>query len=135
MLGKLVLLFWWCRRRQKRKERAAAAAGGNGRVAGQSPNSSEKGLLGSSPHGTNSSPTMGGDTLYAGSHAAKSAESGMSPHIGAGAAGGAAGAMAGEALGGGGGERSGVVLPRVRDENSHVGGFIETGAEVNVLWP
>lgn len=74
---------------------------------------------------------MGGDTLYAGSHAAKSAESGMSPHLGAaGMVGGAAGAAAM-----GGGERSGVVLPRVRDENSNAGRFIETGAEVSVLWP
>lgn len=72
---------------------------------------------------------MGGGTLYAGSGHAKSAESGF---IGAGmAATGAAAAMAGTA----GGERAGNVLPRVRDENQNAAKFIETGAEVTVLWP
>lgn len=133
MVGKLVLLFWWCRRRQKRKDAKLS----------QQPNNSEKGLIGTggSQNGTNgsgSSPTMGGDTLYAGSAHAKSAESGL---IGGGLAGVGAGTALGRALGGDEGasggmpERAGVVLPRVRDENQNGEKYIETGAEVRVLWP
>jgi len=133
MVGKLILLFWWCRRRQKHKDAKLS----------QQPNNSEKGLIGTggSQNGTNgsgSSPTMGGDTLYAGSAHAKSAESGL---IGGGLAGAGAGTALGRALGGdegaGGGmpERAGVVLPRVRDENQNGEKYIETGAEVRVLWP
>ncbi|KAK1923324.1 hypothetical protein DB88DRAFT_346524 [Papiliotrema laurentii] len=119
LLG-LLLLGLLCLRRRRR---------GNQGVSGRQPNTSEKGLLGTSTHAARSSPTMGGGTLYAGSGHAKSAESGF---IGAGmAATGAAAAMAGTA----GGERAGNVLPRVRDENQNAAKFIETGAEVTVLWP
>lgn len=81
---------------------------------------------------------MGGQTLYAGSgHAAKSAESSlMAPRYGAGAASGFGAGMLGAGLATGPGERvGGVVLPRVRDENQNGDIFIETGAEVHVLWP
>jgi hypothetical protein len=63
---------------------------------------------------------------------------------GAGAAAGAAGAAAGLGLtgataggfaGGTGNRHSGVVLPRVRDENQSAERWIETGSEVSVLWP
>ncbi|GFZ51123.1 hypothetical protein JCM24511_08881 [Saitozyma sp. JCM 24511] len=63
---------------------------------------------------------------------------------GAGAAAGAAGAAAGLGLtgataggfaGGTGNRHSGVVLPRVRDENQTAERWIETGSEVSVLWP
>lgn len=87
---------------------------------------------------------MGGQTLYASSgHAAKSAESSlMTPRFGAGsaasgaAAGGFGAGMLGAGLAAGPGERvGGVVLPRVRDENQNGDVYIETGAEVTVLWP
>jgi hypothetical protein len=72
-----------------------------------------------------STPTMGGDTLYSG-HGARSTEGtglGLAPA-----------AMIGS--GGGDGMRnSGVVLPRVKDENQSGDRWIETGAEVSVLWP
>lgn len=104
-------------------------------------NSSEKGLL--KQHGgpaAASTPTMGGDTLY--SHN-KSAEgmgmgTGMASPTGlgiAGAAGAGAGAMAFAEGTGPGMRNSGVVLPRVKDENQSGEKWIETGAEVSVLWP
>jgi len=136
LIGKLALLFWWCRRRQARKD-------SNKNKLSQQPNNSEKGLIGAggSPNGTNgsgSSPTMGGDTLYGSANGAKSAESGlMGGFAGAGAGMGMGAAAAGAAGGAGGGvpERAGVVLPRVRDENQNGEKYIETGAEVRVLWP
>ena len=68
---------------------------------------------------------MGGDTLYGGSGGKGSVE-------GAGILGGVGGLAAGAAPG----ERtSGVVLPRVRDENQSGERWIDTGAEVTVLWP
>ena len=89
--------------------------------------SSEKGLLGS--HGgaaAASTPTMGGDTLYSGHGNKASMEGGSGLGLGAGAA----------AFAGGPGMRnSGVVLPRVKDENQSGDRWIETGSEVTVLWP
>ena len=66
--------------------------------------------------------------------------SGSASGLGIGAAAGAgagAGAMSlgGAALGGPGMRNSGIVLPRVRDENQSGERWIETGAEVHVLWP
>jgi hypothetical protein len=87
--------------------------------------SSEKGLLKS--HGgpaAASTPTMGGDTLYSG-HGRSTEGTGL-------------GLTSAAALGAGGeaGMRnSGVVLPRVKDENQSGDRWIETGAEVSVLWP
>lgn len=84
-------------------------------------------------HGNNSSPTMGGDTLYSG-HKGSSAESGAmltGAAVGAGAA--AAGVRGTSNVPGD--RTSGVVLPRVRDENQGGERWIETGAEVTVLWP
>lgn len=94
-------------------------------------NSSEKGLLGNH-HGAAaaaSTPTMGGDTLYSGNKGSTDA--------GFGGAGAGLGAAAAGAFGAGGpGMRnSGVVLPRVKDENQSGDRWIETGAEVHVLWP
>jgi len=60
------------------------------------------------------------------------------PGAGAGAATGlglGAGAAAFAANGGPGMRNSGVVLPRVKDENQSGDRWIETGAEVSVLWP
>ena len=76
---------------------------------------------------------MDNNTIYAGSGHAKSAESGLmnsTAGLGIGAA-----AAGGAALSHGVGERAGVVLPRVRDDNSNNDKYIETGAEVTVLWP
>jgi hypothetical protein len=100
-------------------------------------NSSEKGLL--AKHGGSaaaaSTPTMGGDTLYsAHGRSTEGTGLGLAPAamIGAGAGLGAgAAAGAGEA----GMRNSGVVLPRVKDENQSGDRWIETGAEVSVLWP
>ena len=88
-------------------------------------NSSEKGLLSTSRSAAAiSSPTMGGNDSY---------EHGSGSPDGAGMLGVPAGAAAGGMLPG---ERtSGVVLPRVRDENQSGNRWIETGAEVSVLWP
>jgi hypothetical protein len=89
-------------------------------------NSSEKGLLKS--HGgpaAASTPTMGGDTLYSG-HGRSTEGTGLGLSSAA-----ALGAGAGEA----GMRNSGVVLPRVKDENQSGDRWIETGAEVSVLWP
>jgi hypothetical protein len=84
---------------------------------------------------------MGGDTLY--SHN-KSME-GMGSGAGSSGAGAGAGAATGLGLGaaagafaagtGPGMRNSGVVLPRVKDENQSGDRWIETGAEVSVLWP
>lgn len=86
---------------------------------------------------------MGGDTLYSG-HNKSSAFSlgGAGTGLGIAAAGGA-GAAAGATIAGGMGNptgpgmrTSGIVLPRVKDENqSGADKWIETGAEVSVLWP
>lgn len=93
-------------------------------------NSSEKGLLGNHHAGAAaaSTPTMGGDTLYSGNKGSTDAGFGTGAGIGAAAAG-AFGA------GGPGMRNSGVVLPRVKDENQSGDRWIETGAEVHVLWP
>lgn len=99
-----------------------------------------------------SSPTMGGDTLYSGHNQSMDSAGmlgggggtspGLMSGLGIGAAGAAAGAGLGAAAGGGGGgggpgmRTSGIVLPRVRDENaSGADKYIETGSEVSVLWP
>jgi hypothetical protein len=79
---------------------------------------------------------MGGDTLYAGSgHIGSGTGLGLSTAaLGAGA--GAGAGFGGYAPGEGPGMRnSGVVLPRVKDENQSGDRWIETGAEVSVLWP
>jgi hypothetical protein len=104
-------------------------------------NSSEKGLIGRHGAAAASTPTMGGDTLY--SHN-KSME-GMGSGAGSSGAGAGAGAATGLGLGaaagafaagtGPGMRNSGVVLPRVKDENQSGDRWIETGAEVSVLWP
>lgn len=122
----------------------------SGKNADTNPNSSEKGLLGRNHQGATSAstPTMGGDTLYSGmgrsTDAGFGAGAGAGAGIGAGAAatglgigaGAGAGAGAGGApLGGPGMRNSGIVLPRVRDENQSGDRWIETGAEVHVLWP
>jgi hypothetical protein len=99
---------------------------------------------------------MGGDTVYSGHNksalssgllggAGNRASAGTIPGMlsalslgGAGAGlGAAAGAgAAGAALSGPGVRTSGIVLPRVRDENQTASDkWIETGAEVSVLWP
>lgn len=100
-------------------------------------NSSEKGLLKS--HGgpaAASTPTMGGDTLYSG-HGRSTEGTGLgltsAAALGAGGAGYAAASGAGGS--GEGMRNSGVVLPRVKDENQSGDRWIETGAEVSVLWP
>ncbi|ORY26810.1 hypothetical protein BCR39DRAFT_448703, partial [Naematelia encephala] len=97
-------------------------------------NSSEKGLLGHSAAAHGSSPTMGGeDTLYSGHKGSNEGSSMMAGGSGGAAAGVGAGGLA---PGGQPGERtSGVVLPRVRDENQGGDRWIETGNEVSVLWP
>ncbi len=96
-------------------------------------NSSEKGLLGNQSAAAKSSPTMGGDTLYGGS----GGSGGKGSVEGAGTIGLRDGVGMGSlAHGAAPGERtSGVVLPRVRDENQSGDRYIETGAEVSVLWP
>jgi hypothetical protein len=84
---------------------------------------------------------MGGDTLYSGSGSGNgsgrnSDGAGMGGAIGGILAGAGAAHMGGSGGGGMPGERtSGVVLPRVRDENQSGDRWIETGAEVTVLWP
>ncbi|WVQ95432.1 hypothetical protein IAU59_002529 [Kwoniella sp. CBS 9459] len=114
-------------------------------------NTSEKGLLGLGNHSSGmanvSSPTMGGDTLYApsaygvGHSNGKYGKSGSISPDGAGAglglgASAAAVAAGSGAFGGAPGNRnSGTVLPRVRDENQNGNVWIEPGMEVTVLWP
>ncbi|OCF45612.1 hypothetical protein I317_00514 [Kwoniella heveanensis CBS 569] len=115
-------------------------------------NTSEKGLLGLGNHSSAmanvSSPTMGGDTLYAPSaygigHSNGGNKYGKSGSIspdgaglGLGATAAAAAAAGSSAFGGGPGNRnSGTVLPRVRDENQNGNVWIEPGMEVTVLWP
>ena len=103
-------------------------------------NSSEKGLLKHGGPAAASTPTMGGDTLYSGSgHIGSGTGLGLSTAAlgaGAGAAAGAGAGYGGYAPGEGPGMRnSGVVLPRVKDENQSGDRWIETGAEVSVLWP
>lgn len=101
--------------------------------------SSEKGLLGSTgglalgQSGINaSSPTMGGDTLYSGRPT--SSVDGQMPNQGFSGVGLGGAVMAG--VGSRPGERSsGIVLPRVKDENQNGNRWIETGADVTVLWP
>ena len=85
---------------------------------------------------------MGGDTLYSGMGRSTDAGFGAGPSTaalsGAGGAGAATGLGIGAgaaAMGGPGMRNSGIVLPRVRDENQSGDRWIETGAEVHVLWP
>lgn len=107
------------------------------------PNSSEKGLLGTHQSAAAaSSPTMGGDTLYSGkgngaSGGSKSSQEGVLGSTAALGAGAGVGAAAAGAFGGmqAGTRSSGIVLPRVRDENQSGDRWIETGSEVTVLWP
>jgi len=150
LLALLAFLALFCIRRRRSNKRnstqsypagsmAQTSQSGHGHgfgsffsTGGAAPNSSEKGLLGHQSAAAKSSPTMGGDTLYSG----KAGNLGESSAAGAGAG---AGLLAVGGSGGGGGmpgERtSGVVLPRVRDENQSGDRWIETGAEVTVLWP
>jgi hypothetical protein len=103
-------------------------------------------LIGGSHAAGVASPTMDGDTLYSGYN--RSADSngllGSGNHPGSGTPGmmsalSLGGAGAGMAMGnpnGPGMRTSGIVLPRVKDENQTAPDkWIETGAEVSVLWP
>ena len=95
-------------------------------------NPSEKGLLSSNGSPTNPSPDMREDTPYGGN--GTSTES--AAFLGGGAGAGIGAGTGGLAPGAGPGERtSGVVLPRVKDENQSGDRYIETGANVSVLWP
>lgn len=148
LLGLLGLLLFRCTRRRRRQQHhrdsassfaaGDAGAGATGGVLGgffasnrdsHGRNTSEKGFLqGSHYAAAASSPTMGGDTYYSGSGGKGSVESAAMLGTGAGVGGLAAGAAPGE-------RTSGVVLPRVKDENQSGDRWIETGAEVSVLWP
>ena len=140
LLGLLIALLLCLRRRKRRNNRDSASSFAAGErdhdrgMFGIFPNrnsthangSSEKGLLKS--HGgpaAASTPTMGGDTLYSG-HGRSTEGTGLGLTSAA-----ALGAGAGDA----GMRNSGVVLPRVKDENQSGDRWIETGAEVSVLWP
>jgi hypothetical protein len=107
-------------------------------------NSSEKGLLKHGGPAAASTPTMGGDTLYSGNKSTDGHVGAMAAAAGAGAgAGGASVISRRSVLGspapitdeGPGMRHGGTVLPKVRDENQSGDHWIETGAEVNVLWP
>ncbi|WVR08805.1 hypothetical protein IAU60_005863 [Kwoniella sp. DSM 27419] len=99
-------------------------------------NSSEKGLLGNHSTALASSPTMGGDTLYAPSaYGGKSLNKGHGGGQSPGADGLGLGAAAAVFASGPGNRNSGTVLPRVRDENQNGNVWIEPGMEVTVLWP
>lgn len=78
---------------------------------------------------------MGGDTLYSGMGRSTDAGFGLGSGSGAGAGTGLGIGAGAAALGGPGMRNSGIVLPRVRDENQSGDRWIETGAEVHVLWP
>lgn len=97
-----------------------------------------------SPSGAMFGSTPGSGSGGAGAAGAAGGGAGGGSGAGAGAAAGAAGAAAGLGLtgataggfaGGTGNRHSGVVLPRVRDENQTAERWIETGSEVSVLWP
>lgn len=76
---------------------------------------------------------MGGDTLYSTGGGAGSTGAGSASGYGLGL-GAAATAFVGD-MNGPGMRNSGIVLPRVRDENQNGEAWIETGSEVTVLWP
>jgi hypothetical protein len=136
LLALLAFLLLCLRRRKRNNNRDSAssfAAGGQDRgmfvifprnSTQANANSSEKGLLKS--HGgaaAASTPTMGGDTLYSGNgRSTEGTGLGLAP---AALINGADGGL----------RNSGVVLPRVKDENQSGDRWIETGAEVSVLWP
>ncbi|WWD20911.1 hypothetical protein CI109_105389 [Kwoniella shandongensis] len=143
LLGLLILLLFCCRRKRRNNKRDSASSfaasqagggaggvfgsffGGNGVRNSSGPqNNSEKGLLGNNA----SSPTMGGDTLYS-----PSFSNGNGNGHGKGMDGLGVGAFAGGLPAGT--RTSGVVLPRVRDENQNGNRWIEPGMEVTVLWP
>ncbi|KAL7422756.1 hypothetical protein Q5752_002049 [Cryptotrichosporon argae] len=111
LLG-LLLLGLVCLRRRRRNRRAS----GEALAAAQAYNPSEKGLIGQQPLAGASSPTMGGTTAAF----SLASGAGKSPVVDASALGARTG---------------GVVLPRVRDENAAGERWIETGADVAVLWP
>ncbi|KAK4689655.1 hypothetical protein P7C73_g457, partial [Tremellales sp. Uapishka_1] len=128
LLGLLIFLLICCRRRRDKPSRDsgssfAPAPQTNSFFKNKSSqaNPSEKGLLSPNhPGTTGSTPTMGGDTLYAASAANKSTGG-----VGSGS----------NSNEGPGFRSSGIVLPRVKDENQNGDRWIETGAEVSVLWP
>ncbi|KAK8850747.1 hypothetical protein IAR55_004667 [Kwoniella newhampshirensis] len=153
LLGLLLLLLLCCKRRRRGNKRDSASsfaasqagAGAGGAAAGGvfgsffggntvrnssggPQNTSEKGLLGNNA----SSPTMGGDTLYSPSFMNGNGHGNGKMPDGLGVGGGV-GAFAGGVASGT--RTSGVVLPRVRDENQNGNRWIEPGMEVTVLWP